>query len=169
MSWSSRCNFFQICKKNYKCQLIQSLQIFWNALDPVVVIFFAKNIYVVKITSSDLIISGLVIFPTKTFFAKKNYNDWIRPQLVIFLSFFEKNYNDWIRGKLPNSRFKWTGLLKMLWQNFVKIFRWFKTSQFPSEIIWPLALDLLEVGIILHKYAVTQCLIQTCKQFVNKK
>ena len=49
------------------------------ALDPVVVtffkklqvvvwssrcIFFAKNIYVVKITSSDLIISGLVIFTT---------------------------------------------------------------------------------------------------------
>ena len=45
--------FFCIFEKNYK---------WWS--DPVVVNFFAKNIYVVKITSSDLIISGLVIFTT---------------------------------------------------------------------------------------------------------
>ena len=34
------------------------------ALDPVFVILFAKNIYVVKYTSSDLIISELVVFTT---------------------------------------------------------------------------------------------------------
>ena len=61
----------------------------------------------------------------------------------------------------------------MLGQKFVKIFRWFKASQFPPGITRPLALDLLEVGIIfsLHKYALTQArhLIQTCKEFLNKK
>ena len=41
---------------------------------------------------------------------KKNYNDWIRPPLVIFLSFFEKKYNYWIKCKLSKSQTKWTGL-----------------------------------------------------------
>ena len=41
---------------------------------------------------------------------KKNYNDWIRPPLVIFLWFFQKNYNDWIKVKLSKCQTKWTGL-----------------------------------------------------------
>ena len=41
---------------------------------------------------------------------KKIYKYWIRPPLVIFLSFFEKDYNYWIKSKLPKSSFKWTGL-----------------------------------------------------------
>ena len=60
---------------------------------------FAKNIYVVKITSSDLSISGLVIF-------------------TIFSSSFEKDYNDWIKCKLSKSRFKWTGLIWLVCVNF---------------------------------------------------
>ena len=43
--------------------------------------------------------------------SKKNYNDWIRPTLVIFLSFFEKNYNYWIKCKLSKPRFNRTGLV----------------------------------------------------------
>ena len=40
------------------------------SVDPVVVIIFAKNIYVVKITSPEIIKSELVIFTTQIFFAK---------------------------------------------------------------------------------------------------
>ena len=74
---------------------------FWNALDPVVVIVFEKNIYVVKITSPERIKLKLQR-PDQVHF-KKIYNDWIRQTLVIFLSFFEKNYNNWIKCKLPDS------------------------------------------------------------------
>ena len=41
------------------------------SVDPVVVIIFAKNIYVVKIKSPEIIKSELVIFTTWIFFAKK--------------------------------------------------------------------------------------------------
>ena len=92
--WSSRCKFF------------------WNALDPVIVIFFIKNIYVGKITSPEIIVSELVIFITKIFFAKKlQWPDQVhfkkRLQQLdqtttcnLFVIFW-KNYNDWIKGKLP--------------------------------------------------------------------
>jgi hypothetical protein len=98
------------------------------ALDPTLVIFFGNE----KISISKKITSmgskhqlnpTLVIFLEMIFFSfpkklqvldqvhfKKVYNDWIRPTLLIFLTFFEKNYNNWIKCKLPKSRTKWTDL-----------------------------------------------------------
>ena len=60
-------------------------------------------------------------------------------------------------------------LLKMLGQEIVKNFCWFKTSKFPSEITWPLSLDLFEVDIISSLLTQAKHLIQTCKEFLNKK
>ena len=53
---------------------------------------------------------------------KKIYNDWIRPTLVIFLTFFEKKYNNWIKCKLSKSRIKWTGLLSPVHPNYNRSF-----------------------------------------------
>ena len=54
---------------------------------------------------------------------KKIYNDWIRPTLVIFLTFFEKKYNNWIKSKLSKSKFKWTGLFRSVYVITAFLFR----------------------------------------------
>ena len=110
VSWSSHCKFF------------------WNALDPTLVFCFWKwkNFHFQKnykygikapIKSNTCIFfwNEIFLFPKKLqvldqVHFKNVYNDWIRPTLVIFLTFFEKNYKDWIKCKLPKSRTKWTGL-----------------------------------------------------------
>jgi hypothetical protein len=50
-------NFFGRCKKNYKWWSDPVIRKIW--LDPILE-FFAKNIYVVRITSSELFIPELV-------------------------------------------------------------------------------------------------------------
>ena len=92
-----------------------------NPHDPVVVIFFEKNIYVRKITRPEIINSELMIFRTQTFFCKKKIKttgSYGFPknfttigsdhQLWFFFAFFKKNY-DRIKSF---SKSKWTGLKK---------------------------------------------------------
>ena len=101
-----------ISKKIQPCPFGLGLRKF--ALDPVFVIFFKKWQKNYKWWSNPIVVNffemHLLQWLDQVHF-KKIYNDWIRPPLVIFLSFFEKTYNNWIKGKLPKSRFKWTGLL----------------------------------------------------------
>ena len=42
MTWSSRCIFFQNCKKNTSVGWSSCCKFFWNALDPTVVIFLGN-------------------------------------------------------------------------------------------------------------------------------
>ena len=96
MTWSSRCNFFQKCKKKITSVGWSSrCKFFWNALDPTLVIFLEiqkKNSFK-KNTSVG---SEHQLNPTLVFFLNE-----------FFLNFKNKNYNDWIKSF---SKSKWTGL-----------------------------------------------------------
>ena len=111
-TWFCRCNFFQKCKKNYNWWSDFVLRKMWLDL---ILQLFAKNIYVVKNTSSELTWFCTLTFYYINIFCKKlkykikpNFSkDIIRPPLAIFSAFLKKNYKDKIKSF---SKSKWTGL-----------------------------------------------------------
>ena len=98
--------------------VIWSSRFFWNALDPIVVIFFFKKYFCSENHKFRFNYFWTCDFHYINIFCKKNYNDWIKciskkftttgsTDTCNFFSIFEKNYNDWIKSF---SKSRWTGL-----------------------------------------------------------